>query len=74
MADLDDMKTKEFGRELAALINKYGLDTAFNTPDWIVAQYMMWAANALNRTVFLRDGWFGRFNKVPATEGEAGNG
>lgn len=70
--DMDAAKAKEFGRELAGLINKYSLDTAFNMPDFILAQHMMWSADALNRTVFLRDGWFGRFNKV--NEGEAKDG
>ena len=69
---MDKEKAKEFGRELTALINKYGLDAAFNTPDFILAQHMMWSADALNRTVFIREGWFGRFNKT--TEGEAKNG
>lgn len=71
---MDKNKAAEFGRELAGLINKYGLDAAFNTPDFILAQHMMWSADALNRTVFIREGWFGRFNKVPETEGEANNG
>lgn len=71
---MDKTKATEFGRELAALINKYGLDSAYNTPDFILAQHMMWAAEALNRATFLREGWFGRFDKVPTTEGEAKNG
>ena len=71
---MDNTKATEFGRELAGLINKYGLDSAYSMPDFILAQYMMWSADALNRATFLRDGWFGRFNKEPSTEGEAKNG
>ncbi len=67
-------KAKVFGAELTALVNKHGLDSEANIPDYIIAQYLMWSLATLNRTIFLRDGWFGRFEKIPTTEGEAENG
>jgi len=67
-------KAKVFGAELTALVNKHSLDSEANIPDYIIAQYLMWSLATLNRTIFLRDGWFGRFNEVPKPEGEAENG
>lgn len=31
---------REFVRELTALVNKHGLDSYTNTPDWILAGYL----------------------------------
>lgn len=71
---LSPAKSQAVGADLTALINKHGLDQDANVPDYIIAQYLMWSLAALNRTIFLRDGWFGRFENLPTTEGEAKNG
>lgn len=40
---LDDLE-----RDIAAVINKHGLDSLINMPDYVIAQYMTTAVGALN--------------------------
>lgn len=36
------MKEKSFAQELAALINRHGIDAKMNTNDWILADAKVW--------------------------------
>lgn len=43
------MKEKSFAQELAALINRHGIDAKMNTNDWILADVAIDALNAYGK-------------------------
>lgn len=47
-----------FEKELKQLINKYSIENGSDTPDWILAQYIMDALGAYERAVIRRDHWY----------------
>jgi transcription termination factor NusB len=51
---------KEFTKELEELINKHSLENDSNTPDYILAEYLTLCLQAFNRTLQLREDWYGR--------------
>ena len=51
--------TKKFTEELQVLLNKNGIDTICNTPDYILAEYLTSCLEAYANTVQSRDTWFG---------------
>ena len=55
-------KTMEqtFEKELEALINRYSEENTSDTPDYILAHYILKALEAFNSTVNLREQWYGR--------------
>ena len=46
--------------EIAAVLNRHSQENASNTPDWILAQYLMACLAAWNTGTQLRDRWYGR--------------
>lgn len=48
----------EFRTELAALINKHSLESASNTPDFILASYLTACLAAFEVCVVSRDKWY----------------
>lgn len=58
-----------FRRELAALMNRYSLENGSDTPDYMLADYLIQCLRALDSTVNEREVWYGREKKVP-TAGE----
>lgn len=48
-----------FGRELQLLINKYSRENGSNTPDFILAEYIMGCLLAFDQAVESRDRWYG---------------
>lgn len=51
------MRSKEFGTELALLLNRFSAENESNTPDFILAAFMMSALNAFDNTVNTRSAW-----------------
>lgn len=49
------MKEKSFSQELAALINRHGIDAKMNTNDWILADVAIDALNAYGKANQLRE-------------------
>lgn len=49
------MKEKSFAQELAALINRHGIDAKMNTNDWILADVAIDALNAYRKANQLRE-------------------
>lgn len=49
-----------FGDELRALINKHSKENASNTPDHILAGYLLGCLQVYDSTVRSRDVWYGR--------------
>ena len=54
-------KTK-FEKELEALINKHSIENKSNTPDWILARYLMRCLSNFADTTGHRRVWWG-YNK-----------
>jgi len=47
-------------REFASVINRNSLENDSNTPDFILAQYLVDCLMAWNRTINVRAGWYGK--------------
>ena len=49
-----------FESELAHLLNRYSQENASNTPDWILAQYLLGCLTAWEAAIQQREEWYGR--------------
>lgn len=61
------MAISEFEKELEVLINRHSLEGLSNTPDFVLAQYLMACLFAWNGATNRREEWYGRAPK-PATD------
>lgn len=50
----------EFPRELIKLLNRYSQENMSNTPDFILAEYLIACLAAFNVAVQQRETWYGR--------------
>jgi hypothetical protein len=53
-------KDVTFERELAQLLNRHSRENPSNTPDYILAQYLIGCLEAFERAVQQRETWYGR--------------
>ena len=49
----------EFEKELEQLINKHSKENGSNTPDFILAEYLLRCLDNFNRTCLEREDWYG---------------
>ena len=49
---------QEIVRDIAQVVNKYSLEQESQTPDYILAEYMLKSLSALNRLMRDRDYWY----------------
>ena len=49
-----------FQKELAALLNSHSQENASNTPDFMLAQFLIACLKAWNETTIAREAWYGR--------------
>lgn len=49
-----------FEKGLAVLINKHSKENESNTPDWLLAQYLLTCLAAFNTAIQQRETWYGR--------------
>lgn len=54
---------EELIREVAAVLNRCSRENQSNTPDFILAEHMVDALEAFERTSNKRDGWHGVYPK-----------
>jgi len=54
-----------FSKALAALINKYSIESKSNTPDFILAQFLTETLDAYAKATYERDRWYGDWAAVP---------
>lgn len=47
-------KNSKFERELSSLINRYSKESESNTPDYILAKYLVACLNNYNQTIQMR--------------------
>ena len=50
----------KFEKELENLINKHSIENESNTPDWLLAQYLLSCLVAFNIAVQQRETWYDR--------------
>ena len=50
----------DLARELAEVLNRYSRENVANTPDFLLAEYMLDALAAAEKLIVARDGWYGR--------------
>lgn len=53
-------KNASFRRELAGLINKYSREKESNTPDFILADFIIGCLEAYEAQTMNREKWYGR--------------
>jgi len=56
-----------FEEEICSVINRYSQENLSNTPDFILAMYLMDAMNAFDTAVNRREEWYDR--KIPSSDG-----
>lgn len=61
----DPPTPKTFEQQLEWLINCHSQENASNTPDFILAQYLIGCLEAWNAAVRRREEWYGRANQGP---------
>ena len=49
----------EFKKELENLINKYSMENGSNTPDFIIAEYLVGCLRTFNNAYVARTNWYG---------------
>ena len=54
------MNRLDFLKDLAALINRYSIEGGSNTPDFILADYMLMALENYEAANNRRERWYGR--------------
>ena len=51
---------ENFKKSLVKLLNKYSKENDSNTPDFILAEYLMLCLETYNKTLQVRESWYGR--------------
>jgi len=55
------MNNKEmFRAELEVIVNKYSMENSSDTPDWIIADYLVSCLDSFNWSVGAREKWYDR--------------
>lgn len=62
------MKEQEFRQELTSLLNRYSKESDSNTPDYILAEYLIDCLNHYNSAIIKREHWFGTSNFIDYTK------
>jgi hypothetical protein len=57
----------EFQTELQSLLNRHSLENGSDTPDFLLAQYLVGCLQAWNAAVCARERWYGREPSVDST-------
>jgi hypothetical protein len=60
--------SKEFERDLEALINKHSIENECNTPDFIIARFMTDAYYSFVKAVNRRESWYDREPGIGGTQ------
>ena len=57
-----------FENELAALLNRHSMENGSNSPDIVLATYLMGCLTTFNQAVKRREQWYGRSEKEKTLE------
>lgn len=58
--DMEDQKEPTFREQLASLLNRHSKENESDTPDLILASYLLGALDAFNKATLERERWYGR--------------
>ena len=58
------MEKTEFTKEIADVINRHSKENGSNTPDFILANYLVMCLEAFDITSRLREKWYGKELKI----------
>jgi hypothetical protein len=61
----------EFRKELEGLINSHSQENESNTPDWILAQYILKSLDAFNQATRQRERWYSSPSQEDTDESDA---
>lgn len=67
------IKGEAFRKELAALLNRYSMENGSDTPDFLLADYLIEALRALDAAILAREKWYGRSPSSPSAASHADN-
>lgn len=56
-------ETPELEKELASLLNRHSLENGSNTPDFILAHYLLRCLDTFNTVILMRKSWYGKDDK-----------
>lgn len=65
---MDKALYEDFLKELTRLLNKHNLDTHTNTPDFILARYLLGCYQEFRKGTRLRDQWHGKEGELQLIE------
>jgi hypothetical protein len=57
-------------RDLAAVLHRYSQENGSNTPDFLLAEYLLACLATWNTYVVKRDKWHGTLQSIPGIGGE----
>lgn len=63
VCDEVEEQTMNFQEELTSLVNKHSMENGSNTPDFILAQYILDCLYAYNKATRHRDRWYNKSKK-----------
>lgn len=64
---MDSPGKSSLERDLSSALNRFSAENASDTPDWILAQFLLGCLAAWNNGVQQREIWYGRLSSTPAT-------
>jgi len=59
-----NLNNPEFKKELTFIINKYSLENDSDTPDFILAEYLISCLESFNKSCNKRSEWYGHISKL----------
>lgn len=71
MHDRAPTRGEAFRKDLAALLNKYSLENASDTPDFLLADYLIECLRGLDTAIRAREKWYGRGTSSQSAAGDA---
>lgn len=64
-----------FQQDLESLINRHAIESGSDTPDFILAEYLLGCLAAWNTATTAREKWYGRaVDDTASVAGQGGNG
>jgi len=64
----EEQRQAAFRRELGELLNKHCRENESNTPDFMLADYLIECLRALDEAINKRANWYGRFDSPGQSE------
>ena len=58
------MRKSDFEEDLALLLNRYSAENESNTPDYVLATFLLGCIESFNTATNMRDNWWGSKLKI----------